>query len=135
MPRLMADHNVEGHLKSIIDFLNTDEWYGHWEKAEVTVLQMAAEGLDPDSSDLLIWQTCQGRQIVLFTGNRNRKESDSLEEAIQTLNQLESLPVITLGDPNCFTIDRSYAEQAAIKLLEYLLDHEKFRGTGRLYIP
>jgi hypothetical protein len=31
--------------------------------------------------------------------------------------------------------DKSYAKQTAEKALEYLMDIEKYRGAGRLYIP
>lgn len=135
MLRLMADNDVEGQLNAIIRFLGTGLWQRFWEDAAVTAVTLGGLGLGRDTSDLVIWQVCQSRQIVLFTGNRNLEGPESLEEAIRTLNRLDSLPVITLSDPNRFGYDRPYAERAALKLLDYLLELDKYRGTGRLYVP
>lgn len=135
MPRIMADNDVQGQFDAITRFLQSEAWQGFWEDAAVTVVSFPGLGLDRDSSDLVVWQTCQQEQIVLFTANRNQEAPDSLEEAIRTLNRADSLPVITLGDPIRFKHDRPYAERAAVKLMEYLLDLEKHRGAGRLYVP
>jgi hypothetical protein len=45
------------------------------------------------------------------------------------------LPVITLADSRRIYKDRAYAQHTAEALLEYLIDIESLRGTGRLYIP
>jgi hypothetical protein len=58
-----------------------------------------------------------------------------LEEAIRNLNRPDSLPVITLADPKWVGRQRSYAEQAAVRVLDVLLEIERYRGTGRLYAP
>ena len=73
--------------------------------------------------------------MILVPANRNHESPNSLEAAIRQYNRADSLPVITLGDPRQFSLCRLYAERAAEKLLEYLTEIDKFRGTGRLYIP
>jgi hypothetical protein len=57
-----------------------------------------------------------------------------LEATIRRLNQADSLPVITISKSQ-EVVHRSYAERAAVRLLEYLSEIDRFRGTGRLYIP
>src|SRR5205085_11748682 len=103
--------------------------------AAVTVESFPGLGLDRNAPDRLIWETCQTQGIVLFTGNRNQEGPDSLEETLRTLNRVDSLPVITLGDPMRFRNDRAYAERAALRLLDYLLNLDHHRGAGRLYVP
>ncbi len=135
MPRIMADHNVEGHLDAILDFLRSETWQEFWEEAAVTAVSFGGLGLERNTADSLLWQICQSQEIVLFTGNRNREGPDSLEEAIRLFNRADSLPVITLGDPERFGHDRTYADKAAVKLLDYLLHLDHYRGAGRLYVP
>lgn len=135
MPRIMADNNVQGHLDAICRFLQSKSWKQYWDNTQVVVVRFTDVGLEDNSSDRLVWQTCQNHDIVLLTGNRNQKGPDSLEETIQSLNQADSLPVITLGNPRRFWRDRPYGERAAIRLLEYLSELDKHRGTGRIYIP
>jgi hypothetical protein len=58
-----------------------------------------------------------------------------LEAAIRQLNQLASLPVVTLTDADRILRSKSYANRAAERLLDYLIDIENYRGTGRLWVP
>jgi hypothetical protein len=71
----------------------------------------------------------------LFTANRNQKGDDSLEATIRRENTPTSLPVLTLANAKRFEESREYAERVATRLLEYLLDIETYRGSGRLYLP
>jgi hypothetical protein len=91
--------------------------------------------LKRDASDLELWEACQRHEVILVTGNRNQRSADSMEATIQNLSRFDSLPVITLGDPKRFRRDREYAARAAERLLDYLLNFDEFRGTGRLFIP
>jgi hypothetical protein len=131
----MADNDVQGQFDAIVRFLQSETWQRFWQDAAVTVLTLPGVGLDRDTSDNVVWQTCQGQQVVLVTGNRNKEGPESLEQTIRTLNQADSLPVITISDPIRFMHDRAYAERAAIKLLEYLLEIDKHRGAGRIWVP
>ena len=92
-------------------------------------------GLPHDTPDTELWELCQESGIVLVTGNRNAEGVDSLENAIETLGTPQSLPVVTIGDPDRLLRDRQYAQRAAAQLFEYLLDLENLRGAGRLYVP
>jgi hypothetical protein len=82
----------------------------------LAVVSFASLGLSVDSPDVLVWHTCQERQVILVPANRNHESPNSLEAAIRQYNRADSLPVITLGDPRQFSLCRSYAERAAEKL-------------------
>jgi hypothetical protein len=59
----------------------------------------------------------------------------SLEVIIRRDGLSESLPVIILANPQRMLRDRSYATSVAERLLDDLLDIDRFRGTGRIYVP
>ena len=83
----------------------------------------------------MVWRTCQKEELVLITGNRNRRGSESLEATIQSGNQPDSLPVVTIADQDRVLRDRAYAEAVAVRLLDYLMRIDEVRGAGRLYVP
>jgi hypothetical protein len=92
-------------------------------------------GLPPAASDAVIWHVCQQQQIILLTANRNAIGSESLEATLRACNTPDSLPVFTIGDAERVLHSRDYAERVVERLLEYLIDIDKYRGTGRLYLP
>ena len=59
------------------------------------------------------------------------------EAARETQRRLgpESLPVLTLANAERFLQSRDDAVRVVERLLEYLVDLERHRGTGRLYLP
>lgn len=134
MPTIMADHDIEGQLKDLPQILLLPEWSGWWVEHGCKIETFSSLGLSENAPDSVVWQTCQAHQVVLVTRNRNDDDPDSLQATILHLNQADSLPVITISKPQEFR-RRSYAERAAVRLLEYLSEIDKFRGTGRLYIP
>jgi hypothetical protein len=135
MLKIMADHNVEGHLQVLINVWSSPEWGDVWTAMSCEIESFERLGIPHDTPDTELWQLCQRYEIVLVTGNRNAEGDESLEAAIKTLLSPQSLPVLTIGDPDRLVRDRDYAERAAAQLLEYLLDLENLRGTGRLYVP
>lgn len=132
---IMGDHDIEGQFDQIIHYYLSSTWREVWDGMGLNVVSFASLGLSENSPDVLVWRTCQERQIILVTGNRNHESPDSLEAAIRQYNRADCLPVITIGDAREFARSRSYAERAAEKLLDYLSEIERFRGAGRLYIP
>ena len=92
-------------------------------------------GLAYNAPDAVIWRTCQREELVLITGNRNKRGPDSLEAVIQNENQPDSLPVVTIADSNRILQDRPYAHLVAERLLEKLVAIDEFRRTGRIYVP
>ena len=135
MPKVMADHNVEGHLQAFINIWLSSEWDSVWLELSCEIESFDRLGIPHDMADTLLWKLCQQNSIVLLTGNRNAESDDSLDAAIKKMSTSNCLPVITIGDPDRIMRDRDYAEYAASQMLQYLLDIELLRGTGRLYIP
>jgi len=131
----MADHNIEGHFVALLRIRTSDTWASLWESLQVQVESFDRLGIPYGTSDRDLWQMCQQRGIVLITANRNDESLDSLESTIRDLNEPSSLPVLTIADPELILASQDYAERVAIQVLEYLMDLDNFRGTGRLFVP
>jgi hypothetical protein len=135
MLSVMADHDVEGQVRLLLRVLMSDEWREFWLELGYQVDSFESLGIAVNTADDELWRLCQERDIVLITGNRNREGAVSLEATIERLGRPESLPVLTIGEPNRIFSSREYAHQAADRLLEYLDGIDNLRGTGRLYLP
>ena len=126
---------MRGHFQILLRLLRDNSRCEIWESLHLTVSEFRELGLDLNATDRSVWQACQQHKVILITANRNADNLESLESTIAALNTPESLPVITLADPQRIARDRDYAERAADRLLEYLFDCESLRGVGRLFIP
>jgi len=73
--------------------------------------------------------------MILVTANRNAEGPDSLEATLRSQNTTSSLPVFTFANARKVLNSRKYADRVAAQLLDYLLDIDRVRGTGRLYLP
>ena len=135
MPSILADGNIEGHLKALVYVLESPAWQDLWAAVDVEVMTFDQLGLHKDVSDLILWRSCQDRDVILITGNRNDDGPDSLESAIRLENTTSCLPVLTISDPARIFTDRLYAEHVSERLLETLIDIEALRGSGRIYLP
>jgi hypothetical protein len=116
-------------------FFKSDYWQNTWEELELEIVTFENLGLDRRSPDSLVWRTCQDQQIVLVTANRNQEGSDSLEATIRAFNKINSLPVFTLANPDRILVDRDYADLVAERMLDRLIEIDKFLGAGRIWLP
>ena len=135
MRAIMADNDIRGQFTILMVHLRSDEWREIWNSLNLSVLSFADLGLDDDVSDSVLWRSCQAQQIILLTGNRNEDGPDSLEATIRQFNTPISLPVFTLALPRKVVSSQAYAAKIAESLLQYLLDIDRIRGTGRLWLP
>jgi hypothetical protein len=135
MAAIMADHDCEGQMQMLLRLLTSAEWEALWTELAVRVESFASLDVPPGTPDADLWQLCQTRQIILITGNRNEEGPTSLEATIQASNTPTSLPVLTISEPQRLLSSRAYAQQVVERLVEYLIDVENLRGTGRLYLP
>lgn len=135
MNGMVPDNDIVGHFRIIRGHLTSENWRQVWNYLNITVHSFEELGMATDSTDRLVWQTCQRRDVVLITGNRNDDGPDSLEATIRDSNTPQSLPVLTLANPNRLRNDSGYVEKVVERLLEYLLEIDKYHGTGRLYLP
>ena len=135
MRGILADINVGKQRRAILAIWASESWRDIWNGLGLSVVSFPTLGLNYDASDALIWTTCQREELVLITGNRNKRGADSLEAVIQRENQADSLPVITIADSGRVLRDRLYAERVAERLLDYLMRVDEIRGAGRIYVP
>jgi hypothetical protein len=129
---LLADHNIERQARLIwAQFLPAD-----WASMNVSSLAMITDlGLLPSASDRDVWLACQRTQRILLTANRNMESPDSLEAVIRELGDANSLPVLTIADPDQALFDSGYREICAYCIANVALELNSNRGTARLFIP
>src|SRR5262249_44805142 len=132
---IMADINVQGQVEQLMLVWQTSEWRELWESLHLSYFTFPDLGLDPSASDLLVWQRCRTNDVVLITGNRNKDGPDSLQATLEQHNTADCLPVFTLANIHRFDHEPSYVARVAVRLLDYFLDIDRVRGTGRLYVP
>jgi hypothetical protein len=135
MPLLAIDSNVEGHVAVLLDICSRSEWTTIWKFLDVSVVTFSELGLEHSSKDTDVWTAVQRADAVLITGNRNHDGPESLEAVIRSSNTEQSLPVVTLADPDRILSDEAYRNRTVERLLDVLLELEQYRGTGRLFIP
>ncbi len=135
MITLLADVNIEGHVRRLAALMQTDYWRELWDHLHLRLVTFATVGLAPKEMDSQVWQTCQQQQLYLLTNNRNDDGPDSLEATIRSKNTITSLPVFTLSDADRIFHSKDYAQHVVESLFDYLLRVDTLRGTGRLFLP
>jgi hypothetical protein len=135
VPGILADANIEGQFRIILRLLESDFRKEFWEALQWTTPTFADLRLAATASDLVVWQLCQQLELVLITANRNAAGPESLERTIREHNTPASLPVLTLANAERIQHEKTYAERVADQLLDYVFTIDKYRGTGRLYLP
>ncbi len=135
MRAIMADNDIQGHMSILTRLLQGEPWGEFWLHLNLPIRTFAELSLDTSVADAVLWQICQKEQIVLVTGNRNKESPDSLEATIRAYNTPASLPVLTLSDANQVVQSRAYANRVVETMLQYLLEIDNVRGTGRLWLP
>jgi hypothetical protein len=132
---LLADNDVQGQVLHLASILDRGFWSELWKGLALSVRTFDDVGLPHSASDQKIWQLCQTTDLILVTANRNDDTDDSLESTLRRENTPACLPVFTLADPQRISSSSAYAERVAVRMLEYLLEVDRIRGTGRLYLP
>jgi hypothetical protein len=132
---IVGDANISGHIKVLHSMLVAASWREVWASLGYRLYSFEDLGLAADDPDVLVWATCQREEVALVTDNRNEDGPDSLGATIRACNTPTSLPVFTLADATRFLTSKDYAQEVVESLLEYLLDIDAYRGTGRLYLP
>jgi hypothetical protein len=131
---ILADNDVRGVVAVLQRVLESAEWAEYSALIELRFIHFEELQLPRDAPDRAVWQACQAAAAVLITANRSGG-ANSLTTIIDELSGPDSLPVITLSDPQRIIRDSAYAETSALRLLDYLDRIASLRGTGRLFIP
>jgi len=132
---VLADNDVQRQVEVLLHIFETEAWQDVWRHLNIQLLSFEILGILRSASDLELWRECQNHEVILITANRNDEGPESLESTIREFNKPNNLPVFTLANPKRVLHDRDYVELVAERLLQYLLEIERIRGTGRLYIP
>ena len=132
---LLADEHCEAHLSALLHACRSPRWRDVWDAIAVPVHTFQALKIARATPDDQLWILCQREDLLLLTANRNQESPQSLEATIRMLGTAASLPVLTLPDADRILKDAVYAERAAIRLMEVLLEVDSVRGTGRLFLP
>jgi predicted nuclease of predicted toxin-antitoxin system len=132
---ILLDENIDGYAEYLSRLFFSSAWGDISSALGVSFVTFAEVGLTNGTPDEQIWEFCQKQQLYLLTDNRNQEEPDSLETMIRTRSRPTSLPVFTISNINRLRSERDYLEALVAKLLEYLMDADKLKGTGRLYLP
>jgi hypothetical protein len=129
---LLVDHNIEQHGKLLWGQFSETDWRG-LNIARIATLQQV--GLDSLASDREIWLFCQREAWLLLTANRNMLGQNSLEAVIRQLGGPDSLPVLTLADPDRVQMDSEYRALCAYKIASVAIDIHNSRGITRIFVP
>jgi hypothetical protein len=135
MRGIVADANIEGQVARLVGYIRATGWAEFWDHLGLVLETFANVGLTDGAPDAEVWRTCQRERLVLITANRNDDGPDSLESTIRTENTPDSLPVLTIGNAMALRRSADYAERVVARLIEYLIDIDRHRGAGRLYLP
>ena len=135
MKGILADVHMIPEVRDLVRAIQREPWAGFWTHLGLNLYRFEDIGLTPTSTDWEIWQRCQDENLILLTNNRNKKSDDSLEATLQRYNTSNSLPVFTISNLDNLRQSKLYAERVIDTLLGYLLDIDRVRGAGRLYLP
>jgi predicted nuclease of predicted toxin-antitoxin system len=127
----LSDHDIEGYAQLLWGTLASVGWL---DLIQLELTTFREVGLPFNSNDKQVWHFAQANNYILITNNRNMKDETSLEHTIREENQLNSFPVLTIGNMERLA-DLAYREQCADALVEISLDLENHLGRGRIYIP
>jgi hypothetical protein len=132
---ILADVHMGGYVESLVREMQSEYWVELWNVTGLSLYHFDDVGLTPTSTDREIWLRCQAELLILVTNNRNRDSDDSLEAVIAELNTPDSLPAFTIGSIRRLRRSRDYAARVVEKMYEHILDIDRVRGAGRLFLP
>ena len=135
MPGLLSDVNIDGQMKCLHTRLVTGPFREEWLALGIAFLDFADVRWDRALPDDQVWTRCQENDLMLITDNRNGHGPNSLEVTIRKHGGPGHWPVFTISRSEHLLRSRAYVDRVAERLMEFLIDCEACRGTGRLYLP
>lgn len=135
MPVILVDANIEGQGARIWLRMQSETWRELTAASDVTFRNFRDVGLDPASADDVIWHFCQVHGHYLLTSNRNEDSENSLQATLRREATPSSVPVFTIAVPDRVYRNATFLDRVVEKLLDYMLDADRIRGAGRLYLP
>ena len=135
MKGILTDVHMGKAAKILLGKMQSKAWYEFWEHIGLGVFRFKDVGLKSSSTDEEIWHRCQDEELIFITKNRNENSADSLGNTIRKHNLATSLPVFTIGDLDRLRKNKAYGERVVEELFGCLLDIDRVRGAGRLFLP
>jgi hypothetical protein len=135
VPVILIDVNMDGQGARIWMRMQSVDWREFTADRDVSCLRFRDVGLDPETTDDVVWRFCQANGHYLLTCNRNDDSEDSLQATIRREGTSTNLPVFTLPDADRIYRSNEFLDRVVGKLLDYITDADNIRGTGRLYVP
>jgi hypothetical protein len=83
MLRIMADNDVVGHVRTLVQYCESPPWAEFWHETQCEFISFGELGLAEDATDAQVWRACQENDVILITGNRNAEGPQSLEVTIR----------------------------------------------------
>ncbi len=127
----LVDYNLDGYALIFLGILTKLGWL---EFISIQFVTFKEAGLLMESSDRIVWRYAQENQMMILTANRNMKGEDSLEQVIREENTENSFPVLTIGSLDRLS-EADYRERCVERLIEIVVEIERYKGAGRLFIP
>jgi hypothetical protein len=131
MIRFLSDHDIELYVRLLWAHFSDEDWHDLGVEACHTFDEV---GIYTSSSDRDVWLYCQSNNLLLITGNRNMQGNDSLEATIRELTKADSLPVVTIAQPEML-LDSTYREDCAYRIADIVAELPNLLGSQRQIIP
>lgn len=131
---ILTDHDVIGAVRMFRRLFESPEWAELAAILDLQFIEFEDVELPINAPDSLVWQRSQELRALLITGNRASGQN-SLDQTIREQAIAQSLPVLTIGDPQRVIRDPAYARACVASLLNFVDRIETLRGTGRLFLP
>jgi hypothetical protein len=127
----LVDYNLDGYALIFLGILTKLGWL---EFISIQFVTFKEAGLLMESSDRIVWCYAQENQMMILTANRNMKGEDSLEQVIREENTENSFPVLTIGSLDRLS-EADDRERCVERLIEIVVEIDRYKGAGRLFIP
>lgn len=130
--KFLIDHNIQGQALILFSAIASQGWL---DLVSIQFITFADIELPIDSSDRIVWQLAQKKEMILLTANRSMNDKDSLEQVMREENTFNSLPVITIANPDLLLNSAKYRQRCLESLIDIVIDIDNYRGSMRLFIP
>ncbi|MEM9542454.1 MAG: ACP S-malonyltransferase [Cyanobacteria bacterium P01_E01_bin.42] len=127
----LIDSTLEGYAPILIRSLTKRGWL---ELLPLRFMTLQEVGLARDSSDRAVWNYARQHQTLIFTSQQNMRGRDSLEREMRDNNTQNSFPTITIENLSRLE-EYNYRERCLDRLIEIILEIEKYMGVGQIFIP
>ncbi|MBP0019372.1 MAG: ACP S-malonyltransferase [Cyanobacteria bacterium SBLK] len=129
--QFLIDSTLDGYAPILLGSLAKRGWL---ELLSIRFTTFQEVGLAKDSSDRAVWNYARKHKTIVFTSQQNMQGQDSLEQEMRNDKTQNSLPIITIENLSRLE-EYNYRERCLDRLIEIILEIEKYMGVGQVFIP